>query len=422
MTTQQAEIEPVPDADRREENDCSSPDSASASELDLPSSGNSKTLLERGESDEYPEVTQLKGIRKPISISAVMLTGLFLLAMLAFLYFAQQLILPIVVAVLVNFLLSPIVRWMRRLGVPRPIGGVLIVAVLMSAAGFGIYTLTIPATRFADQARHRVDSLKEKLREAAEPIERVQETAQEVKEATTEPDTAPAVTVRGPGLLEAAFGYVQSAGAGLLAALILLLFLVCSDEMFLHKLVRVLPTLHDKRLAVEIVRQIERDVSYYLGTITLINIGLGTTAGLLFWLFDVPSPALWGVLVGCLNFIPYLGPGLAMMVVGIVGLITFEGLLWAGAPPLIVLGLNIIEANIVTPVTVGNRLNLNPVVIFLSLAFWGFLWGIAGMIIAVPVLVVFKTLCDHVEPLEPISEFLSGEEPPLAGEDRKARA
>lgn len=418
MTTQQAEMDQDQDAAAGPEADVTDgrPEPAARSEED------SQALLERGESDEYPDVTQLRGIRKPISISAVMLTGLFMLAMLAFLYFAQQLILPIVVAVLINFLLSPIVRWMRRRGLPRPIGGVLIVALLLSAAGFGIYTLTVPAARFADQARMRMDSLKEKLREAAEPIERVQETAREVKEATTETDTAPAVTVRGPGLLEAAFGYVQSAGAGLLAALILLLFLVCSDEMFLHKLVRVLPTLHDKRLAVEIVRQIERDVSYYLGTITLINIGLGATAGLLFWLFDVPSPALWGVLVGCLNFIPYLGPGMAMVVVGIVGLVTFEGLVWAAAPPLIVLGLNIVEANIVTPLTVGNRLNLNPVVIFLSLAFWGFLWGIAGMIIAVPVLVVFKTLCDHVEPLEPISEFLSGEEPPPAGEDRGATA
>lgn len=381
-----------------------------------------ESLLQGGESDEYSDVTQLKGLRKPISISAVMLTGLFTLALLGFLYLAKQLILPIVVAVLVNFLLSPIVRWTHRRGIPRPVSGLILIVLLVSGLGFGLYTLSIPATSFAQDARQRIGSLKEKLREASQPIEQVQETAREVEQVTADTEAPPAVTIRGPGLLESAVGYVQSTGAGLLAAFILLLFLVCSDELFLHKLVRVLPTLHDKRLAVEIFRQIECDVSYYLGTITLINMGLGATASLLLWMVGVPSPILWGVLVGTLNFIPYLGPGMAMIVLALVGLLSFDELWMAAVPPLVVLGLNIVEANIVTPLTIGNRLNLNPVVIFLSLAFWGFLWGIAGMIIAVPILVTVKTLCDHVEPLEPISEFLAGGEPPPAGEERGAEA
>ncbi|WP_153558080.1 AI-2E family transporter [Roseimaritima sediminicola] len=381
-----------------------------------------ESLLQGGESDEYSDVTQLKGLRKPISISAVMLTGLFTLALLGFLYLAKQLILPIVVAVLVNFLLSPIVRWTHRRGIPRPVSGLILIVLLVSGLGFGLYTLSIPATSFAQDARQRIGSLKEKLREASQPIEQVQETAREVEQVTADTEAPPAVTIRGPGLLESAIGYVQSTSAGLLAAFILLLFLVCSDELFLHKLVRVLPTLHDKRLAVEIFRQIECDVSYYLGTITLINMGLGATASLLLWMVGVPSPILWGVLVGTLNFIPYLGPGMAMIVLALVGLLSFDELWMAAVPPLVVLGLNIVEANIVTPLTIGNRLNLNPVVIFLSLAFWGFLWGIAGMIIAVPILVTVKTLCDHVEPLEPISEFLAGGEPPPAGEERGAEA
>lgn len=391
--------------------DSSSPEASDSQRGDTDSD---EKLLEEAE-NRIPGLTQLRGIRRPISISAVMLTGLFALALLAFLYFAQQFVLPIVLAVLLNFLFTPFVREARRWHIPRPVSAIVLLGGLGFALFLGIYVLSVPASKFIGDAPQHLREIESEIRRVFGSVEELTETAREVEEAAINDTQAPAVTVRGPGLVQTAVGYAQSLGIGALAAVILLLFLLCSDEIFLHKLVRVLPTLHDKRLAVEIFRQIERDISYYLLTIILINAGLGITAGVLLWLIGTPTPALWGAMVGTFNFVPYLGPAAAMLVLAFVGLISFDTLTMAALPPLTVLSLNVLEANIITPVALGKRLDLNPVMIFLALAFWGFLWGIPGMALAVPLLVTLKTVCDHVEPLAPASEFLSGSEPPPAG-------
>lgn len=369
-------------------------------------------LLEEAENRD-PRLTQLRGLRRPISISAFLLGGLFALALLGFLYFAQQLVVPIVLAVLLNFLLSPFVRAAQRCCIPRPVSGVVLVCSLGAAVLLGVYVLSQPASRFLEDIPNHLRELDRRLQGVSGSLEQLTDTARAVEDATIGDEDAAAPPR--PGVVQMAFGYAQSLGIGALAAVILLLFLLCSDEIFLHRLVRVLPTLHDKRLAVEIFRQIERDVSHYLLTITLINTALGTTAGLLLWLVGAPTPALWGAMVGLFNFIPYLGPGMAMVVLAFVGLTSFDSLLMAVLPPLMVLGLNILEANILTPLALGKRLDLNPVMIFLALSFWGFLWGIPGMVLAVPLLVMVKIVSDHIEPLTPLREFLSGEEPPPAG-------
>jgi len=391
------------------------PDAEKTSTNDEPTAGDAsrEQLLEEAE-NRIPGFTQLRGLRRPISISAFLLGGLFVLAVLGFLYFAQQLVVPIVLAVLLNFLLSPFVRAAQRCCVPRPVSGVVLVCSLGAAVLLGVYALSQPASRFIEDLPNELRILDQRLEGVSGSLEQLTETAREVEEVTIGDEEAAAAPAR-PGVVQMAFGYAQSLGIGALAAVILLLFLLCSGEIFLHKLVRVLPTLHDKRLAVEIFRQIEREVSHYLLTITLINAALGATAGLLLWLVGTPTPALWGAMVGVLNFIPYLGPGMAMVVLAFVGLTSFDSLMMAAVPPLIVLGLNIVEANIFTPLALGKRLDLNPVMIFLALSFWGFLWGIPGMVLAVPLLVMLKIVSDHIEPLAPLREFLSGAESPPAG-------
>jgi predicted PurR-regulated permease PerM len=188
---------------------------------------------------------------------------------------------------------------------------------------------------------------------------------------------------------------------------ILLYFLLASGDLFLLKLVRVLPSLADKKIAVTIVRQIQEDISHYLSTITVINIGLGIAVGLAMFCLGMPNPVLWGVMAGALNFIPYLGALVSIVVLTFVAILSFEDLGRAIVVPLVFVSLTSFEGLLITPTAVGRRLTLNPVVIFVWLTFWGWMWGIAGTLLAVPLLATLKILCDYIKPLTPIGEFLS---------------
>jgi len=193
---------------------------------------------------------------------------------------------------------------------------------------------------------------------------------------------------------------------GLTVLIVLLYFLLASGDLFLRKLVHVLQKLEDKKRAVKILREIEDSISKYLITVAIINACLGTVAGLVFWALGMPNPALWGALAFLLHFIPYLGALAEIVIVGMVALATFPNLGHAMLVPLAYLCLAIAEGNFITPYIMGRRMTLNPVVIFIGVTFWGFLWGILGIFLAVPAVVMFKIFCDHIEPLAPIGEFL----------------
>jgi predicted PurR-regulated permease PerM len=227
----------------------------------------------------------------------------------------------------------------------------------------------------------------------------------------TEPPPAPgpkpqAVIIQRPPLLESLIAQGWSVLFGFAVLVILLYFLLASGDLFLRKLIHVLPRFEDKKRAVTIAREIEFQISRYLVTAALINAGLGTAGGLVFWLIGVPNPAVWGMMGAVLNFIPYLGALTTVTIVTLVATATFPSLGHALLAPAAYLALASIEGNFVTPYIMGRRLTLNPVVIFVGLTFWGWLWGIPGALLAVPMLVMFKIFCDHTEPLAAIGEFL----------------
>jgi predicted PurR-regulated permease PerM len=196
--------------------------------------------------------------------------------------------------------------------------------------------------------------------------------------------------------------------AGGIETVVLLFFMLAAGDLFMQKLVKVLPTLHDKRKAVEIAHEVQHSLSAFLFTITLINAVLGVAVGFAAFLVGLPNPVLWGVLAGALNFIPYFGPITGVAVLLVAGFITFDSPLRALLPSVIYLGLHGVEANFITPLILGRRLTLNPLVIFISLMFWTWLWGIPGALLSIPMLMMFKILCDHFKPLAPVGEFLSG--------------
>jgi predicted PurR-regulated permease PerM len=356
-----------------------------------------------------PNLKKLRDVlQTPFGIRSIALTGLFILAAFYTLYLARSFILPIVLALLLNFLLNPVVRGLNKLRIPNALGAALVVFGLIGGVAWGVYELSGPAYQWAQEAPRSLRKIERKLREFKKPVQTMSKATEQVEKITTVGGgrTPQRVEVQTETLGERMFSQATELVAGGTVMLILLFFLLASGDLFLRKLIRVLPSLSDKKRAVEIARQIESDISAYLVTITIINITLGLAVWGLMTLLEVPNPLLWGVLATVTNFIPYLGAIVMIAILAAVGFLTFDELGHALMVPGAFVGLNLLESYLVTPMILGRRLTLNPVVIFLGLTFWGWLWGITGALLAVPIMAVLKIFCDHSERLAAIGEFL----------------
>jgi predicted PurR-regulated permease PerM len=193
---------------------------------------------------------------------------------------------------------------------------------------------------------------------------------------------------------------------GLVSSMILLYFFLASGNLFLEKLVKVLPRFSDKRRAVEIVRGIEGNISSYLLTVTGINAGLAIVVSLSMYLYGMPNPLLWGAMAGILNFIPYVGSVIGLGAMTLAAAFNFDDLSMVALVSGTYFFLTALEGNFITPYLLGRKLTLNPVVILISVLFWGWLWGLIGALLAVPIVASCKIICDQIEPLNSIGEFL----------------
>jgi predicted PurR-regulated permease PerM len=344
----------------------------------------------------------------PFDIKSVALTGLFVLAVFYTMYFMRAMLLPLVLALLLSYLLAPLVRLLARIRVKPALGAAIVLLSLAGLVIYGISRLAEPAAAWLEKAPYSLHQLKQKLLPLKKPIEKVAQASGEIEKLTS-PDEAPtkAVVVKRSALAEAFLTQTPEVIASAVVMFILLYFLLAYDGVFLAKITGAIPRLTDKKRAVSIVREIEMQISRYLLTITLINIGLGTAVGLTVHLLGLRNPIMWGVLVAALNFVPYLGAltGIICMTLGAV--LSFDSLGYAMVFPASYLLLAALEGNFITPMVLGRSLTLNPVVILIALAFWGWMWGISGMILAVPILATFKIFCDHIEPMAPIAELIS---------------
>ena len=348
--------------------------------------------------------------RRPTDIKSVALTGLFVLAAFYTLYFMRAMLLPLVLALLLSYLLVPVVRALARIKIRPYLGSAIVLAALIAAIVSGISMLSEPASGWIEKAPYSLQQLKQKLLPLKKPIEKVAQATGEIdKLTTTEEEQAKpqAVVVKRSALAEAFFTQGPEFVASAVVMFILLYFLLAYDGVFLAKIIRVTPRLDDKKRAVSMMRGVEEHISRYLLTITAINIGLGIAVGTTVHFLGLRNPIMWGVMVAILNFVPYLGAltGIICMMLGAV--LSFDSLGYAMIFPASYLLLAILEGNFITPFVLGKSLTLNPVLILISLAFWGWMWGISGMILAVPILATFKIFCDHFEPMAPIAEFLS---------------
>lgn len=314
-------------------------------------------------------------------------------------------------ALVFALLLGPVVTWLNlRLRLPRGLGALLVLALLGGGLYYGVAALGQPAVEWFDRAPRSLRVLEDRLRPLKEPVEKVTEATEGIEKLTRvdEGGSAPRqVEVRRqPPLIERVFERARTVVVGAVMTFILLYFLLVSGDMFLRKLVRVMPTLANKRKTVEVAQRVQGDLSSYLGTITAINLGLGVAEAVAMMLLGMPNPVLWGAMAALLNYIPYFGAIVGTGVVGLVAALTFdEGALWLAAPAVYFV-LTAAEGYFVTPLVLGQRLRLNPVAILLGLLFWGWLWGIAGAFLAVPLLVALKILSENLPQLQGVDEFL----------------
>jgi predicted PurR-regulated permease PerM len=291
------------------------------------------------------------------------------------------------------------------------LGSALLLLALVGGIGYGASFLAIPAAGWLEKAPYSLNQLQQRLRPLKRPMEKVAKASGAIENLTA-PDSSPApktptVEVKNHSLTDTLMVQTPEFLISALTMLILLYFLLAYDGVFLGKVIKLMPTLSDRKRAVSIAHEIETQVSRYLFTVTVINCCLGLAVGVTVGALGLPNPTMWGAMVAILNFIPYLGAltGIICMTLGAV--LSFNSIGYALLFPACYFVLASLEGNFITPMVMGRSLTLNPVLVLLSLMFWGWLWGIVGVILAVPILAAFKIFFSHIEPMEPLAEFLS---------------
>ena len=330
---------------------------------------------------------------------------LCLIAVLACLYIAQDIVLPVVLAFVLKLLLQPLVSVLERFRVPKPAGALFALAVLLSGfVGLGML-LSSPAAQWVSELPQTWPQLQHKFAFLKYPVEHVQRILEQMDVKLGSPSSVLSNPI---GMLTAVLGGTGTIAVHLFETVIVLFYLLVFGETFLRRLVEVLPTFADKRTAVMVSLRVERDLSVYLLTVTVINAVVGCATASVMWASDVPGPVLWGAVAFCLNFVPVLGPFFGIILFLAVGLIS-KGPAWGALlPAVLYFGIHVIEGEIVTPMLMANRFTINPVAVILSLIFWYWMWGVPGAILAVPVLTIIKIVCDRLRSLRAFGHLLEG--------------
>jgi predicted PurR-regulated permease PerM len=344
--------------------------------------------------------------------SRTALRGLFIIAVIAAMYIARDFLLPVVLASFIALTFRPAVRYLSKHYVPPWISATLLAIILVGGGLTAGYMLSWQVSAWIDQAPQLAETFAEKFRGLRSWLDVVINLTDKIQDATAAPGVTPAqeVVVREPvlpGWLIVMTWYPLQVTITLVATLAIAVFLMASGDLFYEKLVRVLPTLTDRKRALRIVYELESEVSTYLLTLTAINAILGLAVAVTFHALGMPTPYLWGLLTFFFNFIPYVGALTGVALSGFMAIVTFDSLGYALLIPATFTALSLIESEIVSPLVLSRRLQMNSVAILLSLAFWVWLWGIPGAAIAVPMLVTIKVFCNHIEGLSGLGEFLS---------------
>jgi predicted PurR-regulated permease PerM len=371
---------------------------------------------------------------KPVvDVRNVALTVLAVLAVVLVLQYAQSVLIPVVLGILISYGLAPFVGALHRLRVPSAIGAAVAVTILVGGMGLGAYTLSDEAMAVVSDVPHAAQRIRERVRAhrgtSGGALQRVQQAATEIDRAAQEaskPSAAEKVMaaearkdtgVQKVEVVEPPFratDYLWSGGVGLVGfagqfvlVLFLVYFFLVTGDLYKRKLVKIAGrTLSEKKITVLILDEINRQIESFMRVQVFTSFLVTVVTGIALWWFGVDHPIVWGLLAGLFNSIPYLGPLLVSAGLGVVSFMQFDDLLKAGYICAVAFAITSLEGFLLTPMLMSRAARMNPVAIFVGLLFWSWIWGIWGTVLAVPMLMMLKALCDHVEDLQPIGELL----------------
>ena len=367
------------------------------------------TAAPENSAPEAEEVVEQLG--RTINVQTVFLGIIACGLVLYTLYFSSTVAIPLVLACMFNLVLTPLVLALARVKIPAPAGAALVVFLVLLIVGVGILTLAQPAADWLRRLPYVIDQLADRLDFVQVPAKQLKEAEEALTNlGSTAPDTATQVVVmpRTTTLRELLFNETSRFAIGGGTTLVLLYFMLAMGDKFLRQLVAALPDFRTKKQAVEIAHQLQSDMSHYLLTVSAINVAFGAIVAGAMFAAGMPNPLLWGVMAGILNYVPFLGHTVSAIVIAVVALLSFDDLGRALIPPGSFIVIAALEGNVITPMILARRLTLNPVAVVAALLIWGWMWGIVGLLLAVPLLVVAKIACDKIEPLHPVGEFLGG--------------
>lgn len=343
----------------------------------------------------------------PPETRTVFLGGILIILSFIALNLGSAFFIPLFFAITLKFVLQPAMRGAESLGFPRKLAAGLIVLMLLAGVGGVASMLATPASEWMERIPEGLPQLKDKFRFLSKPVQKTQAVLAQAENMTTTPgQKVQPVMIQGTRLSDRFFTMTQVFVSSALTTTLILFFLLAGGDTFLRRFVEILPTFRNKRQAVDITKQIEGDISVYLGTVTLMNACVGLATGLATWALGLGDPVLWGAVAFLLNYLPIVGVMVGTALLTVVGFMEIADVWMALMPAAAYFCIHTLESSVVTPMLLAKRLTLNPVLVILSLVFWYWMWGFAGAVMAVPMLAITKIVCDRVEKLKHLGHFL----------------
>jgi predicted PurR-regulated permease PerM len=323
--------------------------------------------------------------------------GMFLLAFVTALYFGRPFLMPILAALLVGATFAPLIKMADQRGVSPWLTAVVIVMLVVAAIAVAASLFAAPVIEWIGRAPEIGAIIKEKFYVFDRPLAALRDLQKALM-----PPSRPEVAVETSqiALVTPVVAFVTPAVAQVVLFFATLLFVLAGQIELRRYAASWFRDREAKLRFIRIANDIEDNLASYVAVLTVINLGLGTLVAVGAWLFGLPNPVVFGVMIAVLNYLPYIGPAIMVIVLFGVGLVTFPTLGYALLPPAAFVALATLEGQIFTPMILGHRLTLNPLAVFLSIAFWAWLWGPMGAFLAVPLLIVGMVVINHVFPAE----------------------
>ncbi|MDR6789938.1 putative PurR-regulated permease PerM [Sphingomonas sp. BE138] len=302
---------------------------------------------------------------------------------------------PTAIALVVSLALIPLLEWLERRRIPSPIAALFCVILFLIVANVALAAIVVPATEFfrlLPSRIHRIQANLAPILDLYSSLERyANRTLRQI--ATTPVKASPTTAVAPPSsIVELAATSAPAAIVQTFYAILVAFFFLSGWTRMRERMITGRASFGGAMTTARVLQEMVDAVSSYLGTITAINIALGAIVAGALHLLGMPFPLMWGGIVTLLNYVPYFGPVVAALLLAIGGLMTFADVWTALSAPAIMYGAHLIEANVVTPLIVGHRLTINPVMILISISFWGWVWGTVGALLAVPILIIVQTI------------------------------